>query len=150
VFNMYFTYRSATTLSFTDTTIVHQTLAPRIKVYFVDPPLLLYCCNRCTYSQHTKLPLWSKTQFCDINSCCSDLTFICPCIASISLKYRQQDATFSRSAYFYNLLHVSGGSSTHHQEHKTVRTASGIVKPILLPAAVVDEMKLLRVPSHPR
>ena len=32
-------------------------------------------------------------------------------------------------------LHVSGGSSAHHQEHKTVHTASGIVKPILLPAA---------------
>jgi len=25
-------------------------------------------------------------------------------------------------------LHVSGGSSAHHQEHKTVHTASGIVK----------------------
>jgi len=24
-------------------------------------------------------------------------------------------------------LHVSGGSSTHHQEHKTVYTTSGIV-----------------------
>jgi hypothetical protein len=35
-------------------------------------------------------------------------------------------------------LHVSGGSSAHHQEHKVVRTASGIVKPILLPAAIVD------------
>ena len=39
-------------------------------------------------------------------------------------------------------LHFSGGSSAHHQEHNTVRTASGIVKPILLPAAIVDEMKL--------
>jgi len=47
------------------------------------------------------------------------------------------------------LLHVSGGSSAHHQEHKTVRTASGIVKPILLPVAIVDEMELLGVPAHP-
>jgi hypothetical protein len=38
-------------------------------------------------------------------------------------------------------LHVSGSSSTHHQEHKTVHTASDIVKPILLPAAIVDEME---------
>ena len=37
-------------------------------------------------------------------------------------------------------LHVSGGSSTHHQEHKAVHEASGIVRPILLPAAIVDEM----------
>jgi len=29
-------------------------------------------------------------------------------------------------------LHVSGGFSAHHQEHKTIHTASGIVKPILL------------------
>jgi hypothetical protein len=36
-------------------------------------------------------------------------------------------------------LHVSGGSSAHHQEHKTVHTPSGVVKPILLPAAIVDE-----------
>jgi hypothetical protein len=34
------------------------------------------------------------------------LTFICRCIASISLKYNQQDATFLRSAYFYKLLYV--------------------------------------------
>jgi hypothetical protein len=38
-------------------------------------------------------------------------------------------------------LHVSGGFSAHHQEHKTVHTASGIFKPILLPAAVVHEME---------
>jgi len=39
-------------------------------------------------------------------------------------------------------LHVSGGSPAHDQEHKTVHTASGIVKPILLPAVIVDEMEL--------
>jgi hypothetical protein len=35
------------------------------------------------------------------------------------------------------------GFSAHNQEHKTVYTASGIVKIILLPAAMVDEMELL-------
>jgi hypothetical protein len=34
------------------------------------------------------------------------LTFICPCIASISLKYNQQDATFSRPISFYKLLYM--------------------------------------------
>jgi hypothetical protein len=34
------------------------------------------------------------------------LTFICPWIASISLKYNQQDATFSRSVYFHKLLYM--------------------------------------------
>jgi len=40
-------------------------------------------------------------------------------------------------------LHVSGGSSAHHQEHKTVHTASGIVKPVLLPAAIVNDEQFL-------
>ena len=39
-------------------------------------------------------------------------------------------------------LHILGRSSAHHQEHKTVHTTSGIVKTILLPAAIVDEMEL--------
>jgi len=34
------------------------------------------------------------------------LTFICPCIASISLKYNQQDTTFSRSIYFYKFFYM--------------------------------------------
>jgi len=110
-------------------------------------------------------------------------TFMCPCIASVPLKYK--DATFSRSIYFYKLLYVfqafpppiirstklyiqrqvlsnqycclllswmrwnyssissiSGVSSAHHQEHKPVHTASGIIKSIRLPAAIVDEMEL--------
>jgi hypothetical protein len=58
-------------------------------------------------------------------------------------KVNQQDATFSRSIYFYKFLYIfQNGSSAHHQEHKTVHTASGIVKPILLPAAIVDEMEV--------
>jgi len=36
-------------------------------------------------------------------------------------------------------VHVSGRSSSHHQEHKTIHTASGVVKPVLLLAATVDE-----------
>jgi hypothetical protein len=30
--------------------------------------------------------------------------------------------------YYYNAIHVSGGSSAHHQELKTVYTASGICR----------------------
>jgi hypothetical protein len=44
--------------------------------------------------------------------------------------YSQQDATFLDSSIFTDALHVSGGSSTHHQEHITVlhiTVASGIV-----------------------
>jgi len=70
-----------------------------------------------------------------------DLTFICPCIASVSLRYNQQDATFCRSIYFYKLLYMfQAVPPPIIQEHKTVHTASGIVKQILLPAPIVDEM----------
>jgi hypothetical protein len=34
------------------------------------------------------------------------MTFIYPCIASISLKHNQQDEMFSRSLYFYELLYM--------------------------------------------
>jgi hypothetical protein len=57
-----------------------------------------------------------------------NLTFICPCIVNIILNYNQQDATFpDLFISTTDALHVSGGSSAHHQEHKTVHTASGIV-----------------------
>ena len=41
--------------------------------------------------------------------------------------YNQQDAMFLDLLIFTDALHVSGGSSAHHQEHITVHTASGIV-----------------------
>jgi len=41
------------------------------------------------------------------------MTFLCPCIARMSLKYNQKDATFSRSIYYYKLLYMfqAAGSS---------------------------------------
>jgi hypothetical protein len=41
--------------------------------------------------------------------------------------YSQQDATFLDLSIFTDAIHVSGGSSAHHQEHITVHTTSGIV-----------------------
>jgi len=40
--------------------------------------------------------------------------------------YSQQDSTFLDLFIFTDAVHVSGGSSAHHQEHLTVHTASGI------------------------
>ena len=42
--------------------------------------------------------------------------------------YSQQDATFLNLFISKDAPHVSGGSSAHHREHKTVRTALGNVK----------------------
>ena len=39
----------------------------------------------------------------------------------------QQDETSLDLFIFTDAIHVSGGSSAHHQEHTTVNTASGIV-----------------------
>jgi hypothetical protein len=39
--------------------------------------------------------------------------------------YSQQDATFLDLFISKDAVHVSGGSSAHHQEHTTVQTASG-------------------------
>ena len=41
--------------------------------------------------------------------------------------YSQQDATFLDLFISTDALHVSGGSSAHHQEHKTLHITSGIV-----------------------
>jgi hypothetical protein len=69
-----------------------------------------------------------KQSYTDLN-----VTFICPCIANIIPNYNQQDATFLDLFISTDPLHVSGGSSSHHQEHINMYTASGI-------AALVDSM----------
>ena len=48
-------------------------------------------------------------------------------LRNIIPNYIQQDATFLDLFIFTDALHVSGGSSAHHQEHITVHTVSGIV-----------------------
>jgi len=50
-----------------------------------------------------------------------------PVHRNIIPNYSQQDATFLDLFIFTDALHVSGGSSAHHQEHITVLAASGIV-----------------------
>jgi len=47
---------------------------------------------------------------------------------------------------FLDAIHVSGGSSAHHQEHITVHTASGIVNQYS--CLLLSWMRW--VPAHPR
>jgi hypothetical protein len=65
------------------------------------------------------------------------------CIVSKNIsKAQPRRCNVSGYIYFYRRsTFFSDGSSAHHQEHKTVHTASGIVKPILLLAATVEEME---------
>jgi hypothetical protein len=64
-----------------------------------------------------------------------------------SFRYCQTNAAVGYYRGWDGTPWTSNGSSAHHQEHKTVHTASGIVKPILLPAAIVDEMELCTILS---
>jgi hypothetical protein len=50
------------------------------------------------------------------------------------MTYFQQDASF----------HISGGISTHHQEHTQLYLQYLVlVKPLLLPAAILEELELV-------
>ena len=50
----------------------------------------------------------------------------------------QQDATLHSLFYLETALHVSGGTSTHHQERKQLYLQHLVyVTPLLLPAAIV-------------
>jgi hypothetical protein len=48
-------------------------------------------------------------------------------IRNIITNYSQQDATFLDLFIFTDGLHVSSGSSAHHQEHTTIYTVSGSI-----------------------
>jgi hypothetical protein len=57
--------------------------------------------------------------------------------------YMQQDATLHSLFYLETALHVSGGTITHHQEHKQMYLQRLVfVTPLLLlSAAIVKELK---------
>jgi hypothetical protein len=58
--------------------------------------------------------------------------------------YIQQDATLHSLFYLETALHVSGGSTTHHQERKQMYLQHLIfVIPLLLSAAIVEELELI-------
>jgi hypothetical protein len=60
----------------------------------------------------------------------------------------KQDAAFLDLFISTDALHVSGGSSAHHQEHKNVHTASGIVNQYC--CWLLSWMRWNAVPSYPR
>ena len=58
------------------------------------------------------------------------------------LIYIQQDATLHSLFYLETILHVSGGTSTHHQERKQLYLQHLVfVTPLLLPSAIVEELE---------
>ena len=62
----------------------------------------------------------------------------------IILIYIQQDVTLHSLFYLETALHVSGGTTTHHQEHKQLYLQYLVsVTPFLLPAAIMEELELV-------
>ena len=63
---------------------------------------------------------------------------------NVILIYIQQDATLHSLFYLETALHVLGGTTTHHQELKQLYLQHLVlVRPLLLPAAIVEELELV-------
>jgi len=61
----------------------------------------------------------------------------------IILIYVQHDVTLHSLFYLETALHVSGGTITHHQERKLLNVQHLLfVTPLLLPAAIVEELEI--------
>jgi len=67
-------------------------------------------------------------------------------VGNFILIYIQQDATLHSLFYLETALHVSGGTTTHHQECKQLYLQHLVfVTPLLLLATIVEELELVWV-----
>ena len=75
--------------------------------------------------------------------CNINLTFRGPCIVSVFQYISNKMQRCTVYLYLETALHVSGGISTHHQEHTQFYLQHLVlVRPLLLPAAIVEEVEL--------
>jgi len=67
-----------------------------------------------------------------------------PCIVSIFQYISNKMQRYTVYLYLETAVHVSGGTSTHHQERIQLYLQHVVfVTPLLLPAAVVEELELI-------
>jgi len=67
-----------------------------------------------------------------------------PCIISIFQYIYSKMQRYTVYLYLETALHVSGGTFTHHQERKQLYLQHLVfVTPLLLPAAIVEELELV-------
>ena len=94
-----------------------------------------FSCFYITTPSRPTLPSLKSYRIIGLYNICSILdrcsTYAC---INTSLKYNQQDASFSGSIYFYKLLYMFQAVPPPIIRSTKLYTASGIVKPILLPA----------------
>ena len=71
-----------------------------------------------------------------------DLTLMDPCIVSIFQYISNKMHRYTVYLYLETALHVSGGTSTHHQEHVQLCLQHLLyVTPLLLSTAIVEEVE---------
>jgi hypothetical protein len=71
-----------------------------------------------------------------------DLTFMGPCIVSIFQYISNKMQRYTVYFYLQTTLHVSGGTSNHHQECIQLYLQHLVfVTPLLLSAAIVEELE---------
>src|SRR5215475_9020139 len=71
-----------------------------------------------------------------------DLTSMGPCIVSIFQYISNKKQRYTVYSYLETALHVSGGTSTHHQKRKHLYLQHLVfVTPLLLPAAIVEKLE---------
>ena len=71
-----------------------------------------------------------------------DLTFMGPCIVSIFQHISNKMQRYTVYLYLETALHVSGGTSTHHQGRIQMYLQHLVfVTPLLLSAAIVEELE---------
>ena len=75
---------------------------------------------------------------------CKIVTFMCPCIVRIFQYISNKMQRYTVYLYLENVLRVPSGIITHHQERKQLYLHHLVlVTPLLLPAAVVEELELV-------
>jgi hypothetical protein len=73
-----------------------------------------------------------------------DLTFLGPCIISILQYISNKMQRYTVCVYLETVLHISDGNSTHHQERIQLYLQHLLfVTPLLLSAAIVEELELV-------
>jgi hypothetical protein len=100
-------------------------------------------CEVAILREHCWLTLLINPLNAELNPICHllvllrDLKFMGPCIVSIYQYISNKMQRYTVYLYLKTALHVSGGTSTHHQERKQLYLQHLVfVRPLLLPAAI--------------
>jgi len=88
-------------------------------------------------------PLKAKLNpICHLLLLLGDLTFMCTCFISVFQYIFNKMQRYTVYLYLETALHVSGGTSTHHQERIQLYLQHLVfVTPLLLSAAIVEELE---------